>query len=599
VAEREAIPIEELTVGNEQPVSFELLERSYTYVTIHLDYPDGFRLFAVLVDPATLAVEPDYNAVRAAEEAAYRARYGRLHPSLYERLQEVDDEELLPVAVWVAQTGAGRSQEEIEAEVVVRYPAAGEARAEDGVLRAVADPDLAREIQQTYERLLFESVAVRVQPVAEWLKEQGFAVEEMTGMPALAATLLKRVIKGLNEHDDVAQIFLTEEKGMPAARIAIATDRVSHVWARGYTGAGSRIAILEPSNINATAGACLNIVATRAATAGTTVHKSAVAAVAACNNITNSPGVAPGAQILDAGHNGNAEDAVEALQWATDPASATRAHVVNESYQWTYNAVLDFTDRAYDYWVKQRQFTAAIAAGNTAGNITSPAKAFNVIAVGNVNDQNTASWSDDDMWWESAFFNPNTGVEKPEVVAPGTDIDTVAGTRTGTSMSAPQVAGLAALLMQRHGDLKNSPTAVKAIIMATAVHNIEGSARLSSVDGAGAIDVALADWMAQIRGTTGTCNAPCWWNIATTDSFPSNGGNVERTFNASRGERIRVVIAWLSYADPPTANSLDELRRNFDLNVITPNGETPSGSSAIRRATRAMSRAATHSASPG
>jgi hypothetical protein len=292
-------------------------------------------------------------------------------------------------------------------------------------------------------------------------------------------------------------------------------------------------------------------------------------------------GIAYGAQIVDAGHDGSQQDDVNALTWATNPTFGNRAHVVNHSGSFEDDNTLHFTDRAYDYWVKNRNFTAVIAAGNTSNNVTSPAKAYNVIAVGNVDDNNTVSWSDDVMRGTSSHVNPNTGVEKPEVAAPGTYINTVAGQDTGTSFAAPQVAGLAALLMQRDADLKNWPTAVKAIIMASAVHNVEGDRQLSAQDGAGSIDAALADWIAQSEDHTGTCGAPCWWNIVTTNTYPDSGGNVERTFTASRGERIRVAIAWLSHADPPTDTSLDLLYRNFDLQVLTPNGETIRSESAV------------------
>lgn len=114
--------------------------------------------------------------------------------------------------------------------------------------------------------------------------------------------------------------------------------------------------------------------------------------------------------------------------------------------------------------------------------------------------------------------------------------------------------------------------------MASAVHNIEGDGRLSSVDGAGAIDAALADQIAQNEGGTSACNTPCWWNLGTNVS-PALGGNVERTSNANRGERIRVAIAWLSKPEPPTDTSPDPLLRNFDLNIIPPSGTvSPSAS---------------------
>ena len=85
VAAQHGIPQDQLAFGSQETLTFPLLGRSYTYVTVHYDAPDGFQLFAVLVDPAAKTVEPDFNAVRAAEEAAYRARYGKLDASNYGR----------------------------------------------------------------------------------------------------------------------------------------------------------------------------------------------------------------------------------------------------------------------------------------------------------------------------------------------------------------------------------------------------------------------------------------------------------------------------------------------------------------------------------
>jgi len=105
---------------------------------------------------------------------------------VYERLQQVTDEAPLPVAVWAAHTETARSQAAIEAEIIARYPVAAKALAQKGVLWAVADPELALEIQRSYEQLLAEAAAARVQPIMTWLKEQGFTAEEFAGMPAMA-----------------------------------------------------------------------------------------------------------------------------------------------------------------------------------------------------------------------------------------------------------------------------------------------------------------------------------------------------------------------------------------------------------------------------
>ena len=575
VAQQHKIPVEQLSFGSEEPVTFPLLERNYVYVTVHYNAPAQFHLYSVLVDPVTKTVEPDYNAVRAAEHAAYYSKYGKFEPALYDRLQQISEDELLPVTIWAAHTNEDSSYEQIVAEVISRYPEAEETFNETSVLWMVKDANLSMEIRGYYEQLLKENAVVRLQPIITWIEAQGFAVEEFSGLPAVAATLSKRVINELEKHDEVATIFLTEVKLQPESNIAIPTDRVPQVWARGIKGSGIRIAILELDNINATADTCLDIYRLRASTPDLTGHKSKVASVAACNDPIKR-GVAYDSQIIDAGHNGTQGDAINALIWATETEAVTfkgPANVVNWSQQAETDTALHFTDRAYDYYVRIRYFTGTKSAGNIGpnGNVTSPGKGYNIITVGNADDKNTSSWSDDNMDNSSSSINPNTNLEKPEVAAPGIDIDTIAGGGSGTSLSAPQVAGLAALLMQRDSDLISSPSAVKAIIMASAVHNIEGDQRLSGVDGAGAIDAALADWIAQNEGNTTACNSPCWWSLGT-NLTPSNGSYVERSFNASRGERIRVAIAWLSKPEPPTDTSPDSLLRNFDLYIIPPSG---------------------------
>ena len=141
-----------------------------------------------------------------------------------------------------------------------------------------------------------------------------------------------------------------------------------------------------------------------------------------------------------------------------------------------------------------------------------PRPGYNVTTVGNFDDAGTAQWGDDTMSGCSSFVDPisrNGDREKPELAAPGTNITMVdpgpANQRTdsGTSFAAPHVTGTTALLIQKNGRLAIWPEIVRALLMASATHNIEGATRLSDQDGAGGL---AADRAAGIVENTAAWN---------------------------------------------------------------------------------------------
>ena len=121
-----------------------------------------------------------------------------------------------------------------------------------------------------------------------------------------------------------------------------------------------------------------------------------------------------------------------------------------------------------------------VSAGNSGPSNTyfrSPASAYNVITVANVDDADTPGRDDDVIYSSSTRGPTNGGRKKPDLAAPGTWIHSCSYTweasadfapKSGTSMSAPMVQGIAMGLMDA-GVLDE--LAIKALLINTAQKN--------------------------------------------------------------------------------------------------------------------------------
>ena len=202
-------------------------------------------------------------------------------------------------------------------------------------------------------------------------------------------------------------------------------------------------------------------------------HGSHVAGIAA-GNLAPVLGVAPDAtllayKVLNAGGGGDLSTIIAGVERAMDPDGngdfSDHADVVNMS--------LGGPRQLNDPLVAavERAVAAGVVFVSSAGNafkhgtVSSPAIAPSVITVGAVDTK--------DLPAEFTSRGPvgPTWTVKPEVAAPGVFIKS-AGLRghtmyaDGTSMAAPHVAGVAALILERHPDW--TPAEVKAAIVSTA-----------------------------------------------------------------------------------------------------------------------------------
>ncbi|MCD4739383.1 MAG: S8 family serine peptidase, partial [Anaerolineae bacterium] len=480
IAEREGISLDDLLVAHQHRCGYPLLGRQFAAFTI-FDRA-ARRDFHLLVDLDDSSVVNDVASMERAEAEARHAKYGKLHPLLYRRLQTVDDAEVLPVAIWV-DGERGRSREQIYSLLAHRYSQVRDALALHVSPFDVDNPALARQIRAEYEHIRQEDIAARVQSLVTYLESRGIAVETHHLLPSLTTTLSKKEILTLAKRDDVQTIYLVEGKVEPELNTAVHTNRVAPVWSvLGIDGIPEptipiTVAIVERDNVDWDNSFLHHASRRLVAVDGEQDHATQVASAVASFHDTYR-GMAPGATILSAGSDDNAPSFHFALNWALDQS----ADVVNVSAGVANNTPdLEWLDRAFDYTARERQATIIKSAGNRRDEyITSPGKGWNVITVGGINDQGNTNWSDDTMYdtgggWGSACLDPDSphhDREKPEVAAPGQNIralglNDVPITDSGTSLAAPQVSGLVALLMHDNADLKDWPTAVKAILMAS------------------------------------------------------------------------------------------------------------------------------------
>ena len=255
-------------------------------------------------------------------------------------------------------------------------------------------------------------------------------------------------------------------------------------------------------------------------------------------------------------------------QTAATRAADWGARALNLSFGSDTLSAVGANDRFYDEIVHNRWRTVVKSAGNRGAacigdaRVTSPGLGYNVTTVGNFDDAGTAQWGDDSMSGCSSFVDPisrNGDREKPELAAPGTNITMVdpgpANQRTdsGTSFAAPHVTGTTALLIQKNGRLAIWPEIVRAVLMASATHNIEGATRLSDQDGAGGLAADRA---------AGIVENPAAWNGVRFDCSTPRTLDLT-TRSVGRRTHHRVAISWTT--DPSFSDYTNSPSADIDL----------------------------------
>jgi serine protease AprX len=358
--------------------------------------------------------------------------------------------------------------------------------------------------------------------------------------------------------------------GVPVSFPSLATqyqavDGIQAAWNRGYTGEGIGVAVIDSGSTAASDfGTRLTsvILPGQTTSVDTYGHGTFVSSVLAGSSTSGQfVGVAPGTNVyaINAQSTSGAvysSDVIAGLNWVLANATLKNIRVVNVSLAETVAS--SYLTSALDSAAEQL-WRAGIVVVASAGNLGpgtmqyAPANDPFVITVGATDTNNTAATTDDFLASFSSAGTTGDGFVKPELLAPGRKIAALlpAGTTlgaaapaanivasgyatmSGTSFSAPQVAGAAALLLQQHPTW--TPDQVKWVLgqtahpvtgVATGALDLAAAMNFTAAPGSANVGIAPAPLQTAATVTTVVGNTSGWntsgWNTSGWNSFSWN-----------------------------------------------------------------------------
>lgn len=268
----------------------------------------------------------------------------------------------------------------------------------------------------------------------------------------------------------------------PSETAAVRLPGLDKVWAKGFTGKGQTIAVIDSGifphpDLKDRIVGWVDFAEGKKKPSDKYGHGTHVAGLAAGSGGKSQggiKGVAPEANLVGV-RIGSIADAIKALHWVIENKDQLHISVVNMSLGdipskgWKNDPWAQATQQAIDAGL-----TVVVSAGNEGpnpGTIATPGILPGAITVGAVDDKGTLDPSDDELTKFSSRGPSFDGLGKPDVVAPGKRVfSTLAPGSSfdvpdfpkadggyfaisGTSQATPMVSGLVALLKQANPKL--------------------------------------------------------------------------------------------------------------------------------------------------
>ena len=484
-------------------------------------------------------------------------------------LKDVSEDKKIPVDIWLYETSTNEVREQ---RILTRI----------GINKAqiVADTRGAISSKKIDEYIMAERsmyAAERVQQYAliqrDYAKIQGLQETRSANTrlfysqyaPMISAELTSAEINMLARDSRVQSIYYSPDVTLlddgdvsfPAVGADYARDTL------GYTGSGIKIGMIEHGIPDSTesyfAGVDITYDNFQYSNHLYSYHADMVASImvgqeTTFHGITYGEGIVPDAKLFVTCFDPEVDnDWRMRMEWLLSQG----VHVINMS-AYIPDAILGHygsNERWVDHIVNSHNVYFVKTTGNVSAGVNSPGLAYNILTVGAINDKNTVKDSDDTLYDGSSYveFPSQTQqgetiypTNKPDLVAPGVDITTAAGTYTGTSFAAPHVTAIVAQLCEYIGSLKVMPAVGKAILTASVSHS-------EHAYNTGFMGEGYDKFGAGVVNAKAAFETALAFRMMGGSFFAGSEAQSVRffTFTASDGQRVRVSLTWQKYAYLP------------------------------------------------